>query len=170
MKPPIPKNKLFLAYAEAALPVKKITRDSVALWEAVANLKIAGKSGVNVDDAKVALQRAMIDALDGTDHQTVMDEIAKAQTKSEVKVDRVFTVTREGRTVAKFARGSLLNKPRSPITMAIVETVLNIQGRTERAPTRQEIIKALETIKDGGIDDSELSRQLTRLGWNDLLS
>jgi hypothetical protein len=47
----------------------------------------------------------------------------------------------------------------------MIDAIMNLQEDSRRAPTRQEILDAI----DSPIDETELSRQLTRLGWNDLI-
>ena len=57
---------------------------------------------------------------------------------------------------------------KKPVTLAMVQAIRNIQGKVQRAPTRREILSELE--KASAIDDTELCRQLVKLGWQEMIT
>ncbi len=165
----IPNELLWNACAEAAVPVKKLTPHSVDVWRAVANLKAAGQKQHGEREAFNQLQSVMSEAFAGGEHE-ILDEVTKAQKNSMVRATRSWTIRREGQDDVELTKGTLLNTPRARVTLAIVEAIIELQSIRERAPTRQEVLDVAGKSLENGLDETELSSQLTKLGWNGLLS
>jgi hypothetical protein len=165
----IPNELLWQACAEAAVPVKKLTAQSVDVWRAVADLKAALQNRHGEKEAFKRLQTVMGDAFADGAHK-VLEEVAKAQEKSMVRTTRAWSIRQEGREEIEITRGTLTNAPRARVTLAIAQAILQLQDSTERAPTRREILDVAGKSLENGLDETELSSQLTKLGWNDMLS
>ncbi|MBX3740149.1 MAG: hypothetical protein KF712_04110 [Akkermansiaceae bacterium] len=58
---------------------------------------------------------------------------------------------------------------RQPKTWLVVDCIKHLQWHLGRVPTRKEILEnfSINSSEDEGITEADLSRQLTRLGWND---
>ena len=65
------------------------------------------------------------------------------------------------------------NRPRQRVTYAIVFAVDILQTVLDRPPTRAEIMDFVATHEampeNMAIDETEVSRQLTKLGWNEFI-
>lgn len=161
----IPWEALAKAKSEAQTPSKKLGPLTVTINEAVIDLKAArqtGESSFSTEKAWYELADALNNAVKNLDF-TAFDEFAKAW--SNIEVD-AFLWKSNG---AKIVCGRPKNKPRQPVTAAIVFAVELLQDLLDRPPTRQEIIKFMaenDAMNDKiSIDDTECSRQLKKLGW-----
>lgn len=101
---------------------------------------------------------------------SVMDEFAKAWLAWEIRPDIVaanddFSLTiHSGETVT--------NKKLSPVALSVIEAIMTLQrspDSPDRAPSFQEIQAEVGKVVASGIDETELSRQLRKLGLQNLV-
>jgi len=160
---PIPDKILDEALALAATPAKRLQDYTAPIYHAVADLKAAKRTKADATDAWEWLKSVLDDAVQ-ENQLGVFDDLAKAWEK--VEVESISITLTEGKTVHKITQGEITNSPRQPIACAMIQAIRNIQKG--RAPTRQEIVS--EMAKRGtAIDDSELCKQLKKLGWQGMI-
>jgi hypothetical protein len=163
---PIPESDLRAAELEASPPVKQVHKYTAAIFSIVADMKAAKKIGMPLKHGWQRL-RDVLDAAMEEDDATALDDLKKALANLEVGSARI-TVT-SGKHKWEWAEGHAKNKPIAPVTMAFIQAIRNIQGRSNRAPTRQEILDEINLILVDGVDETEVSRQISRLAWNDII-
>ncbi len=160
----IPHDMLVLARRDASTPARSVNKHTEEIFRLVADIVAFQKSRQNPtpawDKLKCVLDQAMADS-----DYTALDDLAKAWKNTEVKAWIFSSKAADGTLTPFYTSGQIVNSPRSPITVAMIDAIMNLQEDSRRAPTRQEILDAI----DSPIDETELSRQLTRLGWNDLI-
>lgn len=161
----IPNELLLRAEREARPPVKKSNLRTGEIFAAVAHLKAAERLQKSPEPAWKALRNILDDAAERGDY-TAFDDLQKALSKLEVNT---VEITISGEDGGNIVLGKQTNPPRAPVTVGIIQAIKNLQFATSRAPTRKEIIDEFSRMDPDGIDETELSRQLTRLGWNDLI-
>lgn len=165
----IPDSLLWDAIGQAAVPVKSPSDFSAEIWEAVAHLKAATAEKHGVKEAWQRL-RSIVDRQMDDGNSGVLDELAKAQSRAEVETARRWTIKQDAREPVNMTQGRLKNIPREPALLEMLWAIVRLQRDMERAPTRREILDAVGKSRIGGYDETSLSKHLTRLGWNDLLS
>jgi hypothetical protein len=162
----IPESLLRKVEAEAKPPVKKVGTYTAEIFAAVADIKAAEKLGKDMSPAWMRL-REIIDEAASHGDATAFEDMQKALKNLNVAASH-FTI-RSGEQQWEITSGRMLNPPIRPVTVALVKAIRDFQFDRNRAPDRQEILTAMNKILENGIDETELSRQLTRLGWNELI-
>jgi hypothetical protein len=162
----IPEDMLRAAEEDAAAPVKKVSKFTGRIFSIVADLKAAEKLGMPIEPAWQSL-REVLDEAASEGEFAAFDDQQKALASLNVGAAHISVTS--GKNRWDFAQGFSKNKARSPKTMAFIQAIRNLQGGKNRAPTRQEILDEMSRMLVDGVDDTEVSRQLTRLGWNDLI-
>jgi hypothetical protein len=158
---------LELARMTAALPVRKVTETTLRVFTATADIHAAKLAGTDAGPAW-ALLRAVLDEAVAKGDYTAFDEASKAWEKFTPERVEAVTATLTfpgGEPPIVISQGEFRPTLRL-VTIAMIEAIERLQDRRNRAPTRQEILDEI----DETIDETELARQLTRLGWNGLLS
>lgn len=148
------------------IPAKKITPTTMAVYTLVKRLKCA-EAGKWTDETVTESFDALKEILDASIRAgdfTAFNEFAKFW--KEITVKPVFMSKSAPQAIACAVKPG---KPLREIASAIVEAVAVFQSHNDRAPTRPEIMEYLEKTLPKGIDDTELSRQLKRLGWQELI-
>ncbi len=167
----IPREAIWQAIDAAEIPAKKITPTTTSVYQAVGYLKELRQTkdlGPKTERAWVDLVEILGGAITNLDF-SAFDEFANAWQKLEVNVE-TYDPKDGGRLIHKH---QIKNSPRQSVTKAVALAVLYFQGWYERTPTRQEIMSFMATHEDAevnrALDDSELCRQLKKLGWQDLI-
>lgn len=167
---PIPDEMLDAAIRRSVIPVKPAPAPlDLRVWEAVAELKAAEK--LREPDMIEAARRRLLETFDEASRESparALDAMSKAHVKAEVTTRR-FTVTRGDDDPKVFTTFWLANAPRRRVTLCIILAIRDLQRWTGRAPTRQAILDRCGETDMKGVSETELSHQLTELGWNDLL-
>ena len=166
----IPDKILEEAYLHSVVKPKTPGGYTGRIAKAVAVLHACRELETTPDGAWRGLRAVLDDAMTAGDWSS-MDDLAKLWTGQSTKVMRVEIRTSahpEPRTVAA---GGPKDSGQRPIMKMLVTAIRNLQRGKNRAPTRQEILEEMSKLGDGkrGIDDAELSRQLNRLGWSEMI-
>lgn len=163
---PIPRELLDAAEAAASVPVKKIGTHTAEIFAAVADIKAAEKLGEDMVPAWQRL-RETVDRAAAAGDAAALDDMQKAL--KNLRVASTHVQIKTGNKELEITTGRMLNAPLRPVTLALVKAIRDFQFDRDRAPDRQEILDGMAKLLPEGIDESELSRQLTRLGWNHLI-
>ena len=173
---PIPDAILEDALSRAILPVKQFDELTLHIYQSVADLMTARQAGNDPtkewDDLKRVLDQAVKD-----NEWEAFSDLAKAWNKLKIETS---SFTNNG---VKSTHGKVMNPPRAPVTAALIRAIMYLQESKwvayrisedefefiyEGYVTRKEILDEM-AIDGMAIDESELSRQLTRLEWNNLI-
>jgi hypothetical protein len=152
--------------------VRKVTETTLAVFYAAGGIIAARRAGTDASQAWGGLREVLDEAVKSGD-LTAFDEMAKAWEKFTETPPESITATVTfpgGEPPIVITHGEWRWIPKAAVTVAMIDAIDRLQSRMNRAPDRQEILKEVGKILPGGMDDTELSRQLTRLGWNDMLS
>lgn len=162
----IPHDTLVLARREAIIPARKVNPRTEEVFRMAAHLIAHRRSGQCPAQAWGELRQVLDEAMTDGDW-TVMDDLAKAWQNVKLSAWVFSSNMPDGTTVPFHSMGEITNPPRAPITVAVIDAISDFQFESTRAPTRQEILDAM--VATTPIDETELSRQLGRLGWSDLI-
>ena len=168
--PKISDETLDAAESTASTPTKKLNGFTTDVFNAVAHFRAGKTAGLPLNEFWPAL-RGVLDAAAEAGDWTAFDDLGKALQRVEVETIQVTITEHQGgdATVIRTAIGELTNPPRQPKTITLIHAIRQLQSKAGRAPTRQEIIDKVSVLDPDGMDETELSRQLKNLGWQDLI-
>jgi len=165
----IPREILERAHAAAATPRKTLHKHTPAISEATKELRAAIRHNRDQHEAWNKL-RVILDKAAAACEWSAIDDFA-ALWKSMAVSSTVFSLTLGKGDEQKLVSSRISNPPQRRITLVLIEAINSLQFGIEslnRAPSRQEILKEME--RHGcALDDTELSRQLGRLGWQEMI-
>lgn len=169
---PIPEKDLAKAELDVSIPVKKnkLGTYTASIAQAVANFKAAERYGNEMVLAERwnEINNLINEAVMAGD-TSALDDLAKFRNPLKPLSSESFRLKlKDGKNLIDISWGEITSPARQPVTVIMIESIRSIQNRINRAPTRREI--ADEMAERIAIDDTEISRQLTRLGWNDLIT
>jgi hypothetical protein len=167
----IPDDEIQKKAIEAELPLKTVEEYHSELYALVLLLKtgIKNKKAEQTlyawNTLKGAIESSMKD-----DSTVIFDVFAEAWLKMELKQGFATHWEASINDVVQDTEPSFVWEPRkkAPITYDIITMIWYYQEQHDRPPTRAEI---LDMMAQGEfpIDDSELCRQLKKLGWQKLI-
>lgn len=153
----IPADLLNETDMAASIPVKKVGPESSNVYDAVCGIRGAQQLKRKADQPWKKLRDILDRAVESGDF-SAFDDFAKAWEKMDVEA---FLL---GEHWVAFPS----SKPREPVTRNIVSAVSVLQFFNGRAPTRGEILDKLGEL-GCAIDEAQLSRQLKKMGWQNLI-
>lgn len=158
----IPEELLQAAERVAEIPAKSLNPFTVGIYQGIAQMKAAKRAGISLTDPWLKIREALDTAAEAGEWEA-FEDFRRGMEK--IKVETITIRITEGETLHVLALGEFLNRPRQPITTALVDTIRQLQGRLGHTPDRQEILDEM-AARDCTIDETELSSQLTSLSWN----
>jgi hypothetical protein len=160
----IPEEILEKAYLNSIVKRKSPGEYTGRIARAVAVLHACRELDTTPDAAWQRLRAVLDDAMTAGDW-AAMDDLAKLWTGQSTKVMQVEIRTSAHSEPRTVPAGGPKDAGLRPITKMLVTAIRNLQRGKKCAPTRQEILAEMGKLGDGsrGVDEAELSRQLTRL-------
>jgi hypothetical protein len=164
----IPSATLKRAHDAVSAPRKTLHKHTLAISEGVKRLRAAIRHKHGEADAWQSL-RDTLDKAAAAGEWSAIDDFAALWEGIKIASSR-FTLTIGNGEPLTIVQGKSANKPRSPVTLALIKAIENLQapGGLNRAPNRQEILEEM-ALAGFQIEDAELCRQLKKLGWQKLI-
>lgn len=163
----IPSVVLDSINAHANVPFKQVNAFTVRICDAVESIKGAKAIGTDASRGWNELKRIIDDAV-GQGDFSAFDDMAKAWESLEVKTGKIILSGASVRTVT-----GRKNLPRAKTPRLIATALDLLQDQLGRIPTRRELLDFMASNpampENIAMDDSELSRQLKKLGLQESL-
>ncbi len=153
----IPADLLNEADMAASIPVKKVGAETSNVYDAVCGIRAARQLKKKAGQPWKQL-RDILDSAVESGNFSAFDDFAKAWERMDVSAF----------SLGKHFVGFPSSKPREPVTRNIVSAVRGLQFVNGRAPTRGEILDKLAEL-GCAIDEAQLSRQLKKMRWQNLI-